>query len=144
MRKTIFAIGALLMLTATACERDPYPLDLARYDVYWYDDDRDGYTSMGDEFQFIIRVNTTDPDPENQFITEWEFAYFVNGQFAGVLDGDEGIRSNSINMDGLVRLAFLDQPGPGVIDPGDRLEFRFWAVDNWGTQLERTYEVVVR
>jgi hypothetical protein len=67
----------------------------------------------------------------------------VNGRFGGILQGDEGIRSNALNINAIIGIEFLNYPGPGQFEPGDRIEFRFWAVDNRGTQIERFYSFVL-
>lgn len=143
MKQPIFLLLALSLFVATSCERDPYPLELDRFDVYWTDLDNSGTQTPNDKLEFIIRANTTDPNADNQYITEWELSYYVNGNFAGVLDGDENISSNSVNIDAIVALEFLNFPGPGSFLPGDELVFSFWAVDNFGTSLQRDYSFVL-
>lgn len=131
------------LLVTTGCERERFPLELEHFDVYWYDLDRDGHRTPADEVEFDITANTTDPDPDEQFIVEWELTYEVNGRFGGILQGDEGIRSNSVNISAVIGIEFLNYPGPGQFAPGDRIVFRFWAVDNRGTQMERSYSFVL-
>ncbi len=123
----------------TSCDRDPYPLELARYNVYWIDVDQSGTNTPADQIDFDIRVNTTDPDTEDQFITDWEFSYTVNGTFVGVIDSDVDIQTNGLRFAATVSIDNLPLPFSGGLIPGDRFEFRFWAVDNHGTELERFY-----
>ena len=143
MNKTIFFFLLSAFLLATGCERDPYPLSLDRFDVRWFDDDQSGTKTPGDALQFLISISTTDPDAEDQFITEWEFSYTVNNSFGGILQGDEGIRSNTVNLDAEVAIDLLNAPGPGQFEPGDVIEFRIWAIDNYGTQLEQYHRFVL-
>jgi hypothetical protein len=140
MKKLLFLALPLLI---TACRQDPYPLDLQRFDVAWYDLDDSGTRTLDDELDFAVELFTTDPDTDDQVIREWEFTYTVNGAFAGVLNGDSGLASNNVNMNGTVALERLEKPGPGDLEPGDRIEFRFWARDNWGTEVDRRYQVVI-
>ncbi|MBK7939573.1 MAG: hypothetical protein IPJ82_21900 [Lewinellaceae bacterium] len=143
MNKAIFFFLLSTLLLATGCERDPYPLSLDRFDVRWFDDDHSGTQTPGDALEFLIGMSTTDPDAEDQFITEWEFSYTVNNSFGGILQGDEGIRSNTVTLDAEVAIHNLNVPGPGQFEPGDVIEFRLWAVDNWGTQLEQYHRFVL-
>ncbi|MCC6460466.1 MAG: hypothetical protein IT260_08350, partial [Saprospiraceae bacterium] len=91
------------------------------------------------ELDFDVQVNTTDPDNDDQYITQWEFSYSANGQYVGVLDSDQGLRSNGLSFAGTVAISKLTLPWAGGLLPGDKLEFRFWAVDNHGTEVERFY-----
>ncbi|MBK8556633.1 MAG: hypothetical protein IPL65_13080 [Lewinellaceae bacterium] len=143
MKQSIFFLFAAGLLLATGCQRDPYPLELERFDVYWTDVDQSGTRTPNDELEFVVRANSTDPDPDQQFITEWELSYEVNGNFGGIIQGDQGISSNSLNVDAIVGIAFLNFPGPGSFLPGDRLRFTFWAIDNHGTSLQRDYTFVL-
>ena len=143
MNKTTIFILMTTILLATGCERDPYPLSLDRFDVRWFDDDQSGSQTPGDALQFIMEISRTDPDPEDQFITEWEFSYTVNGAFAGILQGDENRSSNTVSLNAEVFIDKLQLPGPGQLQPGDVIEFRLWAIDNRGTQLEQTHRFVL-
>ena len=111
--------------------------------MHWFDDDNSGTQTPGDALQFLISISTTDPDAGDQFITEWEFSYTVNDVFGGILQGDEGIRSNTVNLDAEVAIDNLNAPGPGQFEPGDVIEFRLWAIDNYGTQVEQYHRFVL-
>lgn len=143
MKKSVFLFLLSTILIASACERDPYPLNLDRFDVRWFDDDHSGTQTPGDALEFLISVSTTDPDAGDQFITEWEFSYTVNGAFGGILRGDEGIRSNTVSLEAEVFIGKLALPGPGTLHPGDVVEFRFWAYDNYGVQVEQFHRFVL-
>ncbi len=143
MNKTIFFSLLSLLLLATSCERDPYALSLDRFDVRWFDDDNTGTQTPGDALQFVIGISTTDPDASNQFITQWEFSYTVNGVFGDVLQGDDVARSNTVTLTADVAIDKLFIPGSGQLHPGDVIEFRLWAVDNYGTQLEQYHRFVL-
>lgn len=143
MKKTLFLFLLTTVLLAPACEEDPYPLSLDRFDVRWFDDDHSGTQTPGDALQFLIQISTTDPDADDQYIAEWEFSYTVNGAFAGVLEGDSGIRSNTVNLDAEIVIGNLPLPFTGGLLPGDVIEFRLWAVDNWGTSVEQTHRYVL-
>jgi hypothetical protein len=132
-------LAAGLLLFSAGCDRDPYPLELPLYDVHWTDADDSGSRTAADELHFLTRIGTTDPDPENQFITAWEFSFTLNGTDGGVLQGDNGLRTNAVNLDALVSLENLDLPGADSLEAGDRLVFYLWAIDNCETQLEKTY-----
>ncbi|MCC6279829.1 MAG: hypothetical protein IT262_04465 [Saprospiraceae bacterium] len=142
--KQIFLPALLLtVLLFTGCDQDPNPLSLDTFDVRWYDDDNSGTQTAGDALTFDIYVSTTDNDPDDQVIEEWEFSYTVNGQFAGVLLGDENARSNSISADIEVVIDNLVLPGPGQLQAGDVIEFRLWAIDNCRTELEQFHRYVL-
>jgi len=143
MKKTIIPLLALALLSLTACEKDPPPLDLERFDVRWYDDDNSGTQTIDDALGFDLIVNTTDNDATDQYITEWEFSYSVNGNFAGVLQSDENTHTNSLAFEGEVFIGNLSLPGPGTLDEGDVIEFRLWCIDNYGTQLEQLHRFVL-
>ena len=143
MNKALFAFLLTTVLFATGCEQDPYPLSLDRFDVRWYDDDQSGTQTPGDALQFIIQIGTTDPNENSQYITDWEFSYTVNGIFGGVLHGDSGIHSNEVNLDAEVVIGNLPLPFAGFLLPGDVVEFRLWAVDNWGTSVEQYHRYVL-
>lgn len=143
MKKTLFlSLLAILFLTP-GCDVDPYDLSLDRFDVRWFDDDQSGTQTPGDALQFIIQISTTAPDADDQYITDWEFSYTVNGAFGGVLDGDSGIRSNSVNLDAEVAIGNLPLPFAGSLLPGDVIEFRLWAVDDQGISIEQTHRYVL-
>jgi len=142
MKNILFLLLASVLLL-TSCEKDPYVLSLDTFDVRWFDDDHSGTQTPGDALQFQVHINTTDPDADNQFITEWEFSYTVNDHFAGILDGDENISSNSLHFDAEVFIDQLNFPGPGSFQPGDVVEFRVWAIDNHGTELEQFHRFVL-
>lgn len=142
--KKIFLLGLLAAVFLTAgCDDDPDPLSLDSFDVRWYDDDQSGTQTVGDALQFIVQISTTDPDPDDQYITEWEFSYTVNGAFGGILQGDERLNSNTVNLDAEIFIGNLTLPGPGQLQPGDVVEFRLWAIDNYGTQLEQFHRYVL-
>ena len=128
-----------LMLFLAACDRDPYALDVERFDIYWFDGDHSGTRTPVDELDFDVQINTTDPDTDSQYITEWEFSYSVNGKFVGVLQSDRNLSSNGLTFKGTVGIDKLILPFSGGLQPGDKIEFRFWAVDNHGTAVERFY-----
>lgn len=129
----------LALLSLTACERDPFPLDLTRYEVFWNDLDASGDRSLDDEVLFNITVNTTAADPDVQYITQWELSYTVNGAFGGVLLNNHHENGNTINVNANVALWELDMPGPDDLQPGDALEFHFWVIDNQGVELTEHY-----
>ena len=129
----------LLTLLATGCDRDPFPLDVERFDVYWYDGDKSGTRTPKDELDFDVRVNTTDPDSEDQYITDWELSYTANGKYVSVLQSDHGIHTNSLTFKGTVAIWNLALPWSGGLRPGDQIEFEFRATDNHGTQETRYY-----
>lgn len=139
MKKTGFLAALALILLTTGCDRDPYPLEVARFDIFWFDGDNSGTRTPNDELDFDVRINTTDPDADDQYITQWEFSYTANGQFVAVLQSDQGLVTNSLNFSGTVAIKNLALPWAGGLLPGDQLEFRFWAIDNRGTAAERFY-----
>jgi hypothetical protein len=143
--KNAFLLPALLLsaLFFTGCDKDPDPLSLDTFDVRWYDDDQTGTQTPGDVVSFDITVSTTDKDPDDQIIREWEFSYTVNGQFAGVLIGDENADTNTVGANIDVEIGNLLLPGPGQLHPGDVIEFRLWAIDNHGTELEQFHRYVL-
>ncbi len=143
MKNTIFPLLAFTLLFLSSCEKDPTPLDLARFDVRWHDDDGTLNQSIGDALEFNITVNITDNDPDDQYIREWEFSYTVNGQFAGILQGDENMRSNTLNFEGEVFIDNLALPGPGTLKKGDAIEFRLWCIDNYGTEVQQYHRFVL-
>ena len=136
--KSIFLLLALALLN-TGCEDDPYPLELVRFDTFWIDIDNSGTRTPADEIDFDIRIETTAPDNDDQFITEWDFSYRVNGTFVGVLQSDSGLHSNGLGFNGTASIKNLPLPFSGGLQPGDQFEFRFYAVDNRGTYVERYY-----
>ena len=137
MKKTGFLAALALVPLVTGCDRDPYPLEVARFDIFWFDGDNSGTRTPNDELDFDARINTTDPEADDQYITQWEFSYTANGQFVAVLQSDQGLTTNSLNFSGTVVIKNLALPWSGGLLPGDQLEFRFWAVDNHGTEVER-------
>ncbi len=143
MKNFLFLFLPFVLLLATSCEKDPYALSLDTFDVRWFDDDHSGSQTLGDALQFGIHVTTTDSDEDDQYITEWEFSYTVNGHFADVLNGDENIRSNSLHFDAEVFIDQLTFPGAGTLQPGDVIEFRMWAIDNRLTELEQFHRFVL-
>lgn len=143
MKKIFLSTLLLTALFLSSCHQDPSPLRLDRFDVRWYDDDNSGTQTPGDALTFDIYVATTDNNNNNQILEEWEFSYTVNGQFAGVLLGDERVRSNSISADIEVIINNLVLPGPGQLQAGDVIEFRLWAIDNHGTDLEQFHRYVL-
>ena len=143
MKKTIFLLLLTTVLINAGCDRDPYPLELERYDVFWLDRDNSGSRSLPDQVNFRVQINTTDPDPDDQFITEWELSYSVDGKFGGVLTGDEGIHSNGLSINADVHIDELSYPGGGPLQAGDGLEFRVWARDRFGTQVEKFYSFFI-
>ncbi len=143
MKNFLFLFLTGLLFLNTSCEKDPYAIDLDRFDVRWFDDDQSGTQTPGDALEFAVQINTTDPDHDDQFITEWEFSYRVNGHFAGVLQGDENANSNGVTLDAEVFIDELTLPGPGTLQPGDVIEFRLWAIDNHGTEVEQLHRFVL-
>ncbi|MEZ4939398.1 MAG: hypothetical protein R3D58_00930 [Saprospiraceae bacterium] len=139
MKKTVLLPLGLCLLFAAGCDDDPFPIELERYDVFWADVDQSGTRTPNDELDFDIVANTTDPDADDQFITEWEFSYRVNGTFVGVLQSDTGLRSNTLSFTGTTSIKNLPLPFTGGLQPGDQFEFRFYAIDNHGTFVERFY-----
>jgi hypothetical protein len=143
MKKALLFFLLTTIILGFGCDQDPFPLSLDRFDVRWFDDDQSGTQTPGDALQFIVQVSGTDPDPDDQFVTDWEFSYSVNGAFVGVLQGDSNIRNNSVNLDAEIAIGNLPLPFAGGLLPGDVIEFRFWAVDNWGQQVEQTHRYVL-
>lgn len=143
MNKTIFFSLLSILLLAAGCERDPYPLSLDRFDVRWFDDDNSGTNTPGDALQFLIGISTTDPDADSQYITNWEFSYTVNGAFGDIIQGDDSKRSNTVTLTAEVAIGELFVPGSGQLHPGDVIEFRLWALDNCGTQVEQYHRFVL-
>lgn len=143
MKNKLFLVLFALILVAPACDRDPYDLDLERFDVRWFDEDNSGTQTPADILRFGIHVNTTAADPDNQYITEWEFSYSVNGTFGNVLDGDAGISSNSITFNADIAVKNLWLPFSGGLLPGDVVAFHLWVKDNYGTQVEQEYRYVL-
>jgi len=141
--KTTNVLLALLSIpaffTTTGCDDDPYPLEIERFEVNWFDIDHSGNRTPNDELDFTVQVNTTDPDAGDQYITEWEFSYRVNGQFVGVLQSDTGTHTNGLSFNGTAAIKNLPLPFSGGLLPGDQIEFRFWAADNHGTSVEQFY-----
>ena len=128
-----------LALFQTSCEEDLFPLELERFDTFWIDIDNSGTRTPADEIDFDIRAVTTAPNNDDQFITDWEFSYRVNGTFVGVLQSDSGLHSNGLGFTGTASIKNLPLPFSGGLQPGDEFEFRFYAVDNHGTFIERFY-----
>jgi hypothetical protein len=143
MKNTLLFLIFIAGLSFSSCNRDPYLLNLDRFDVRWFDDDLSGTQTPGDFLQFSILINTTASDPDLQFITDWEFAYTVNGTFGGILEGDSGIRSNSVSLDAGVTIKNLPLPSPAPLKPGDVIAFQLWAKDNQGEQVEQTYRYIL-
>ncbi|MBX2891380.1 MAG: hypothetical protein KF734_10660 [Saprospiraceae bacterium] len=143
MKKTLLLPILATALLFSSCDRAPFPLRLAQFDVRWFDDDASGTHTPDDYLQFAMRVVTTAPDPDDQFITDWEFAYYVNGAFGGVLQSDRNLRSNSVTLDAGITIKNLSLPRPGPLKPGDVIEFQFWAKDNWGEHEERRYRYML-
>ncbi len=137
--KLFLSLLAASTLLQTGCDDDPYLLEVERFDTFWYDADKSGTRTPNDEIDFDVRINTTDPDAESQYINQWEFSYSVNGTFVGVLQSDNGIRTNGLTFNGTAVIQNLPLPFSGGLVPGDRFEFRFWAADNHGTEVERYY-----
>jgi len=142
-KTTIFLLAIAAILSFSSCEEDPYPLDLQTFDVRWYDDDNSGTQTVGDALTFGVQVNSTDPNSDDQFITEWDFTYYVNGAFGGLLRGDDHIETNSLYFDAEVLIGNLALPGPSGLLQGDVVEFRLWARDNHGTEVERSHRYVI-
>lgn len=143
MKQSIFLLAFLIVLLATSCERDPYPLEVERFDTFWYDGDNSHTRTPNDEVDFDVRVSTTDPDAEDQYITQWEFSYSVNGKFVGILQSDTGLRTNGLDFSGTVAIKNLPLPFAGGLLPGDEIEFRMWVTDNHGTAADRYYLFVL-
>jgi hypothetical protein len=132
-----------LAFAFTACDRDPFPLNLQTWDVRWYDDDQNGTQTTGDALVISIRVETTDPDADDQYVREWEFSYYVNDQYAGIILANDNENTNGLDLDLDVSIKNLSLPGPGDIEEGDVVEFRFWARDNCGTEVQQVHRYVV-
>ncbi len=147
MKKTSFlllAIAALLSFTACkSCKDDPFPLDLHTFDVRWFDDDNSGTQTAGDALTFGVEINSTDPDSDSQYVTDWEFTYYVNGNYGGLLRGDDHIETNSLYFDAEIIIGNLALPGIPFLEKGDVVEFRIWARDNHGTELEHTHRYII-
>lgn len=144
MKKTIFSLLAIAaILFVSSCDKDPYELDLQIFDVRWFDDDQSGDQTVGDALTFAVQVNSTAPSSDDQYITEWDFSYFVNGDFGGLLQGDDFIETNSFSFDAVINIGNLALPGPGALGKGDVVEFRLWVRDNYGTELEHTHRYVI-
>ncbi len=143
MKKTILPFLALALLSFAACKEDPYPLDLHTFGVDWIDYDLSHTQTVADELFFTVQINSTDPDSDSQYITEWEFTYYVNDHFGGVLQGDDHIQTNSLFFEANIIIENLTLPGPGALVPGDVIEFRLWARDNHGTELEHVHRYVI-
>lgn len=143
MKNNFLLLAALVLLTFSACREDPFPLELQTFDVRWYDDDGSLTQTMGDALTFGVQVNSTDPSSDNQFITEWDFTYYVNNQYGGLLRGDDRIQTNSLFFDAEVILANLALPSQGLLVKGDVIEFRLWARDNHGMEIERVHRYVL-
>ena len=69
--------------------------------------------------------------------------YGLKDHFAGILQGDDNMRSNTLHFEGEVFLDNLSLPGPGALKKGDVLEFRLWCIDNYGTQVEQFHRYVL-
>jgi len=143
MKQILLSILAAIALFASSCDRDPYDLDLERFDVRWFDQDTSGTHTPADLLRFAIHVNTTSSDPDVQYITDWEFSYSVNGTFGNVLDGDTGANSNSITFNADIAVKNLWLPFSGGLLPGDVVAFHLWVKDNYGTQVEQEYRYVL-
>ncbi len=144
MKKTTFLLlGLAAMLLFSSCEEDPYPLELQTFDVRWYDDDFSGTQTIGDALTFGVQVNSTDPDSDDQYITEWDFTYYINNVYGGILRGDDYIQTNSLFFDAEILIGNLALPGHGGLQQGDVVSFRLWARDNHGTELEREHRFVI-
>lgn len=142
--KTTAALLAVFALAFTACDRDPYLLDLQTFDVRWYDDDQSGTQTVGDALTFFVRINSTASDSDEQFIRDWEFTYSVNGKYGGLLRGDDRVRTNSLTFDAEIAIANLKLPnGQAPLGKGDVVEFVVWARDNHGTEVERAHRYVI-
>ena len=147
MKKTTYlllALAASLTITSCkSCKDDPYPLELQTFDVRWFDDDLSGTQTTGDALTFGVQINSTDPDSDNQYVTNWEFTYYVNNIYGGLLRGDDHIETNSLFFDAEIIIGNLALPISGGLQPGDVVEFRLWARDNYGTELEHTHRYVI-
>jgi hypothetical protein len=143
MHKTRFFLPALaLLLSLSACDDDPNPLVLRTFDVRWYDDDKTGTQTLGDALTFDIEISTTDDDPDDQFITEWNFSYNINGKFTETLQGDDD-NSNTVGFNAEVFIDRLRTPGNEKLTKGDVVEFRIWAIDNDGTEVEQYHRYIL-
>lgn len=140
---TLFLLALLALFSFPSCDDDPYPLELQTFDVRWYDDDNSSTQTVGDALTFGVQINSTDPDSDDQYIIEWDFSYFVNDNFGGILRGDEHIQTNSLFFDAEVVIGNLTVPSAGFLGQGDVVEFRLWARDNHGTELERIHRYVI-
>lgn len=139
MKTRIFLLFLASAAVLPGCDDDPFPLELTRFDAYWVDLDGSGTRTPNDRIDFDIRAATTDPNTDDQFITDFEFSYRVNGDFVGVIQSDTRMETNELNVDISALIKNLQLPFTGGLRPGDEFEFRFWAVDNHGTTIERYY-----
>jgi hypothetical protein len=143
MKNKILPLLAVLALSLASCHEDPYPLELQTFDVRWFDDDGTHTQTAGDALTFGVQINSTDPDSDSQYVTEWEFTYYVNDHFGGLLRGDDHIRTNSLFFDAEVFIDQLALPFQGPLLKGDVVEFRLRARDNHGTELEHVHRYVI-
>ncbi|MFN0216276.1 MAG: hypothetical protein ACKVT2_18610 [Saprospiraceae bacterium] len=141
--KSFLFLAIASLFSFSACDDDHFPLELEIFDVRWFDDDLTGTQTADDALTFGVRINSTDPDSDGQFITEWEFTYYVNDNFGGVLRGDDHIQTNSLFFDAEIIIGNLALPGIAFLEQGDVIEFRLSARDNHGTELEHTHRYVI-
>lgn len=138
MKKTICLLFLAASLFAGGCGADPYPLELQQFDVFWTDADHSGTRTPGDILEVGFRVNTTNPNTREQFITDSELSFSVNGHFAGTLIKNQNEITNGLRFQTVIALDNLGF----VFKPGDEVAFTFWVRDNWGTEVLRDYRFV--
>lgn len=139
MKKSILPLLAAASLLFTACERDPFPLELTQFDTYWDDRDLSGTRTADDGLSFDFQITTTAPDNADQIIVQWELSCSLNGGASRVFFGDDNALSNGVNAQFDLLLRNLDLPGIDDLQAGDVLEFELWAVDDRGTELRQFY-----
>ncbi len=132
-----------LLITFTRCTVESPPLDLTQYDVTWTDTDSSGTNTVPDYLRFKITLSTSESHLDDQFINEYEFSYTVNNLFGGIIRQEKGLLVGSVSLDETVLIDELTKSGGGDFVPGDRIQFRFWGIDNHATQVERNHNFVV-
>ncbi|MCC6411129.1 MAG: hypothetical protein IT270_05700 [Saprospiraceae bacterium] len=133
----------LLLFIFTQCTVESPPLDLNTYDIVWTDADSSGTNTTADYLRFNIALSASEPHLDDQYINEYEFSYTVNSLFGGFIRQEKGLLVGSVSIDEVVVIEALTNPGGGEFMPGDRIQFRFWGIDNHATQVERNHTFVV-
>lgn len=132
-----------VLVFVAACTVESPSLDLNTYDIVWTDADSSGTNTTADYLRFRITLSASEPHLDDQFINEYEFSYTVNNLFGGILRQEKGLLVGSISIDETVLIETLTKPGGGAFVPGDRIQFRFWGIDNHATQVERNHAFVI-